>query len=118
MSEKSIFEQAVECWGPVSQVGMVNEEAGELFAALNHWRRGRGSVARVAEELADLSIVLDQLSYVIASGGIDPEKFTLMVGSFREQKLVRLQGLLQDGQADHWCPGGQGHALPSGQPAP
>lgn len=100
MSEKTVFEQAVDKWGPEDRAMLLAEEAGELFAALNHWRRGRGSVARVAEELADLSIVLDQLPYVIASGGIDAEKFALMVGRFREQKLTRLHGLLQEGQAD------------------
>ena len=101
MSEKSIFEQAVECWGPVSQVGMVNEEAGELFTVLNQWIRGRVSASRVAEEVADMSIVLDQIPHIVAVGGMDPEKFSLMVGRFREQKLVRLQEILKQEARAH-----------------
>lgn len=101
MSEKSIFEQAVECWGPVSQVGMVNEEAGELITVLNQWIRGRVSASRVAEEVADMSIVLDQIQHIIAMNGMDPEKFSLMVGRFREQKLVRLQEILKQEAKAH-----------------
>ena len=96
MSEKTIFEQAVDQWGPDDRAMLLAEEAGELFAALNHWRRGRGTVAKVAEELADLTIVLDQIPYVIAAQGIDAEKFSLMVGRFREQKLVRLKGIIEE----------------------
>jgi hypothetical protein len=100
LSEKTIFEQAVEKWGPEDRVMLLAEEAGELFAALNHWRRGRGSAEKVAEELADLSIVADQLPYVIATGGLEPEEaitpeeFRQMVAKFRAHKMKRLKMML------------------------
>ena len=99
MSEKSIFEQAVECWGPVSQVGMVNEEAGELITVLNQWIRGRVSASRVAEEVADMSIVLDQIPHIVeaisrARNGQFVEKaegFESMTSYYRKMKLQRLR---------------------------
>lgn len=101
MSVKTIFEQAVDVFGPQDRQTLLAEEVGELLAALNQWARGRIPASRVAEEVADVTIVLEQLPYVIAMNGMDPEKFSLMVGRFREQKLVRLQGILKQEAKAH-----------------
>lgn len=100
MSGKTIFEQAVEKWGPTSQVGMVNEEAGELITVLNQWVRGRVHSSKVAEEVADMAIMLDQIRFIMQAGGVDPAEFDRQVIHLRDLKLARLRKLLQEGQAD------------------
>jgi NTP pyrophosphatase (non-canonical NTP hydrolase) len=52
---------ALEKWGLEAQLRQLQEECAELIAAVNHLLRGRdGAVFSVAEEMADVRIVLDQ----------------------------------------------------------
>ncbi len=101
MGEKTIFEQAVDAWGPVSQAGMVNEEAGELITVLNQWIRGRAKADRVAEEVADMAIMLDQIKFIMQAGGVDPQEFDRQVIRFRDLKLARLHKLLKQEAKAH-----------------
>ena len=64
MTRTEIMSQAVATWGVDAQMGMAVEEASELIQALCKFRRhaGREQFADVLEEMADMRIMLDQLS--------------------------------------------------------
>ena len=49
---------ALAAYGWEAQAGMVAEECGELIVALSQYRRGRVGLAAVAEEAADVAIML------------------------------------------------------------
>ena len=55
----TIYEKAIIKWGVDSQVWMLIEEMSELTTALLHKNRGR--VDNVAEEFADVEILMKQL---------------------------------------------------------
>lgn len=69
MKEKheAVFKAAINEYGALSQILMLFEEMGELTASLNQMMRGRVSAKRVAEEVSDVKIMLDQLSFAIQS---------------------------------------------------
>lgn len=61
---ESIYLAALRVWGADAQMDMCAEECGELIAALNRFRRGRSTKAAVVEELADVSIMLEQMALI------------------------------------------------------
>jgi hypothetical protein len=63
------------------------EECGELIAAVNHALRGRGSRAAVLAEAADVSIMLDQLRFMLDCGDAEFE-------SMRQERLNRVASRL------------------------
>lgn len=64
-SEDNTLKTAMEKFTRESQYGMVNEECGELLAALNQFKRGRIPAIHVAEEIADVILMMAQLSKII-----------------------------------------------------
>lgn len=62
---------AVEQWGPEAQIDMVIEEMAELTKALCKYKRSKTlfqslkSLSDVAEEHADVQIMLSQLQYIM-----------------------------------------------------
>lgn len=63
-TEDSALAAAIDLWGIPAQVGMVIEECGELLTALNRYDRGRATAHEVAEEVADVMILMGQMSKV------------------------------------------------------
>lgn len=95
MSEtESIFREAVERYGALPQIGMLHEEMGELMTAINQWARGRVELARVAEEVADVFIMLQQLPFaveVLMQQSVEADDFEDMTQTFFDQKVERLK---------------------------
>lgn len=58
--------KALEVWGEDFQMNMVVEELAELIHAIQKFRRGRASVKEVAEEHADVLIMLTQLGLIMS----------------------------------------------------
>lgn len=56
-----IFKDAIETYGAEVQIDMVFEECSELIDALCKWKRGRSSIQDIVTEMADVSIMIDQL---------------------------------------------------------
>jgi NTP pyrophosphatase (non-canonical NTP hydrolase) len=81
MTRDEILASAINAWGTRSQVNMAIEECGELIVALCHRLRGRCDDNYVAEEIADVQIMLDQLALIVGKD---------LVRNFEEQKLERL----------------------------
>lgn len=77
-----IYKLALDKWGIEAQIGMLIEECGELLSAVNKFNRSRCSSDDVLTELADVSIMVEQLSLIY--GGY--EKFQ----KEKDKKLTRL----------------------------
>jgi len=60
-SEKKVFEEALNRFGAIAQIVMVFEEMSELQKELCKFLRGKDAVINIAEEIADVEIMLDQM---------------------------------------------------------
>lgn len=87
MDDRAIYLEAIARWGAESQLRMVQEECGELVAAINRFDRERCGPESVAEEIADAQIMLEQASLIIGEG---------LVAAKKAEKLERLRERLLD----------------------
>ena len=61
--QEKILKKAIESYGLRHQAMITAEECGELLTALSHFLRGRESdTGRIITELADVSIMVEQLA--------------------------------------------------------
>ena len=60
MDKEEIYKKAWNKWGIDAQVLMLIEEMGELTTQLCHYMRGRCRAEDIAEEIADVLIMLEQ----------------------------------------------------------
>lgn len=81
-----IYRCAIARWGASSQLRMLQEECGELIAAVNHADRGRIGRTELADEIADVTIMVRQARLIVGSVAVDKKI---------EQKLKRLAGRLE-----------------------
>lgn len=79
-SDNEILTGALKKYGANAQIVMVFEEMAELQKELCKYLRGRQNEAEIAEEIADVRIMLDQMELLF---GLDTE-------SIRRKKLDRL----------------------------
>lgn len=89
MSEKErlkLYETAIEKWGIEAQVFMVMEETGEMLNALAKANRGRVTSEEIITELADVSIMVEQMASYFGWEEFKKEK---------QRKLKRLGGRLR-----------------------
>lgn len=89
-SQESLSWQAVLAWGHSAQIDMIVEECSELILALQHFKRGRNTADEVANEIADVSIMLDQARIIFGSDAIH---------FARQKKNERLAARLADYKA-------------------
>jgi len=82
VTRESVLAGAIGAWGVRSQVDMAIEECGELIVSLSHFKRGRSDLKSLAEEIADVTIMLDQLKLIV---GAD------IIADAIERKFVRLE---------------------------
>ena len=80
--ESYICKQAVEVFGKDTQLLMYFEEAGELAQAISKDKRGVKDKANIAEEIADVEIMLEQLKHIY--------KCHYAVEQIKAKKLMRL----------------------------
>lgn len=76
-----ILTDAIEIYGKDDQIWMAIEEMSELSNALAKYRRGRVTREDVCEEIADVAIMMIQLSKIFGPDNIS---------DFLESKLDRL----------------------------
>lgn len=81
-----LYKQAIEKWGEMAQINMVFEECGELLTALAQYLRGRVSNPEVVTEIADVQIMMEQMSVLFGQQEVAIEK---------ERKLERLKERLE-----------------------
>lgn len=82
-----LYNAALSKWGETSQIHMAIEEMAELTNALMKFDRNRVSTTDVAEEIADVIIMCEQMSLIF--GG------TKYIEQIKQGKLFRLRNLLE-----------------------
>lgn len=82
IDEKDIYRQALKKWGSTAQVIMVFEEMAELQKELSKFLRGNWIGDNIAEEIADVEIMLEQMKLLF---GIEE-----LVDINKKYKLKRL----------------------------
>jgi NTP pyrophosphatase (non-canonical NTP hydrolase) len=82
MAYRELYEATLTKWGEAAQYDQAVEECAELITTLKHLRRGRTDEMAVAEELADVYLMIGQLVYMIGEA---------KVAAAVERKLIRLR---------------------------
>ena len=80
--------RAIDSYGAQSQTLMVMEEMSELQKELFKHARGKDNRLSIAEEIADVQIMLEQMAIL--------HNCETQVKTFRAQKLDRLKKRLED----------------------
>ncbi len=83
MKEREIYRAALEKWGADAQTLMVFEEMAELQKELCKNARGKDNRGNIAEEIADVLIMLEQMTVLHDCRG--------MVRMYKAAKIKRLQ---------------------------
>ena len=95
MTNNEVISNAITLYGEQNQIIVAIEELSELQKELCKRLRGNyGNVERIAEEIADVRIMLAQLQELL---GIDDE-----IAIFQEFKLQRLEKRIAKENADIW----------------
>jgi NTP pyrophosphatase (non-canonical NTP hydrolase) len=61
---EEIYRAALEKWGTEAQFDQMVEECAEMITVLKHYRRGRAGEAEVIGELADVTLMVGQLTFI------------------------------------------------------
>ena len=83
MSEEKLLALAIQTWGEDAQTKMVLEEMSELQKEICKRWRGKDNIEDIADEVADVEIMLDQLKMML---GIEHQ-----VSQHRKEKMLRLK---------------------------
>lgn len=86
--ERAVFTAALERYGKQAQVDMVMEEMAELQKELCKNLRGKKNKAEIAEEIADVSIMLDQMALLFKC-----EKNVQVERQYKVNRLLERLGL-------------------------
>lgn len=83
MSLRSICKEAIAAFGAKNQIKKCIEELGELSVALAHYEDGKDTLDHVAEEIADMEIMLQQMQLLFRCQSV--------VEAHRVNKMHRLR---------------------------
>lgn len=86
----SILTRAIKHFGRDAQERMMFEEMSELQKAMCKLSRGKGCIDDIAQEIADVEIMLEQMKIIYQC-----EESTAL---WKHQKLERLRSLLNEGR--------------------
>ena len=89
ISEAEVLQRALDTYGSTLQIAMVFEEMSELQKELCKYLRGKYSPANIAEEIADVEIMLEQMKMLFCC--------TDEVRNERRRKVERLKERLDNG---------------------
>lgn len=73
MENQELLARAIEKWGIEAQQKQVIEECSELITAILHRQRGKCTDADVVTEIADMSIMCEQMKLIYGSKNVDAE---------------------------------------------
>lgn len=88
INKKEVYKKALETWGREAQITMVFEEMSELQKELCKALRGNQVTGNIAEEIADVEIMLEQMKLLFEIEGL--------VRANKIYKLERLDERLED----------------------
>lgn len=89
INESEVLQRALDTYGSLPQIVMVFEEMSELQKELCKYLRGKYSPANIAEEIADVEIMLEQMKMLFCC--------TDAVRNERRRKVERLKARLDNG---------------------
>ena len=87
LQEVATYRDALRLFGRDAQLDQVVEELAECLVAVNHFKRGRIGLDKVADEVADALIMLEQAAIMVGPG---------LVAERRLWKLDRLRARIQE----------------------
>ena len=88
MKREEILKSAIERYGNTSQLIIAMEEMAELTKELSKFLRGAHNEDAIAEEIADVRIMLEQLEIMFDCAGA--------AAVYQEAKVERLRKRLED----------------------
>jgi NTP pyrophosphatase (non-canonical NTP hydrolase) len=83
---EEVYRASLARWGVEAQYDQAVEECAELIAALKHFKRDRIGEEQVVAELADVTLMIGQLTWMLGE-----ERVQRAI----EEKLVKLRRLLE-----------------------
>ena len=86
MDMQPIYQKTIAKWGEEAQYDQAIEECAELIVALKHFRRGKVTSQAVIDELADITLMVGQLTWMFGSEDVEASI---------QKKLVKLNKLLE-----------------------
>lgn len=87
MKHREIYEKTLNKWGEEAQYRQAIEECAELIVALQHFSRGKVDRDVVVNELADVFLMVGQLTYMFGE-----ERLSESV----QEKITKLNLLLEE----------------------
>lgn len=89
ISDAEVLQRALDTYGSTLQIVVMMEETSELQKELCKYLRGRGSFEHIAEEIADVEIMLEQMKMLFCCADD--------VRNERRRKVERLKERLDNG---------------------
>lgn len=86
MQTEQLYRATLDKWGKESQYDQTIEECAELITVLKHFRRGKADQQAVIDELADVTLMLGQLTWMFGTEQIEAAV---------QRKLAKLNRLLE-----------------------
>ena len=86
MDYSELYQQTMKKWGEQAQYDQAAEECAELIAALMHYRREKVDEQQVIDELADVTLMVGQLTWMFGADRVEAAV---------KRKREKLEGLLQ-----------------------
>ena len=87
MRYREIYAKAICKWGEQAQYDQTVEECAELIASLQHFARGKVDKDTVVDELADVFLMVGQLTYMFGED---------QLSAAVEKKIAKLHLLLEE----------------------
>lgn len=87
---KKLYKKAIDTWGIEAQRNMAFEELGELNTALARDRRGRVTKEEIITELADVTIMCEQLAFFLGYEDYEKEMDNKLK-RLRDEKLGKYE---------------------------
>jgi NTP pyrophosphatase (non-canonical NTP hydrolase) len=89
--KKDLFKQCYDLWGENSQLNQTIEECSELIKAITKWNRGIGTKEQMAEEVADVELMCQELRFILGDK---------LVNKYRRAKIKHVKELLDEGNPE------------------
>ena len=87
MRYRDIYAKTIEKWGEKAQYEQAIEECAELIATLQHFARGKVDRDVVIDELADVYLMVGQLTYMFGEKDLNASV---------DRKIIKLNELLKN----------------------
>ena len=86
MDKVQIYQKTIKKWGKEAQYDQMTEECAELIVALQHFRRGKIDQNAVIDEIADVTLMLGQLTWMFGAERVEESV---------QKKIKKLNNLLE-----------------------